>query len=215
MEREITAAQLNGLRIEELRRELLRNRERWRGTREAEPLLQLSGVLLEQLDTTQRATIRELTRLGADQQAHRNLVAEFGEFLSDQLFWRSSSPPVDARFFQALVPSVASLVSPASWQEIGDTLIGISERRTHSIGLMVILLAVLMASRRHLRRLIAERTRRTRRISTDRLNHTLLGLLATLALTLPIPLLLGAMSLGLASDPDAGHWVRGTARWMG
>jgi len=215
LDQEITAAQLRGLQIEDSKRVLRQIRERWRGDAVAEPLLQLSGDLLDRLDTAQRTTIRELTRLGADQKAHRDLSVEFSSFLSDQLFWRRSSPPVDAGFFLRLGASAKAWLSVEGIPELGTALMAVINRRPFGMAMTLLALAALLAVRHRLRASIQESGRRIRRISTDRMSHTLLGLLATLAHALPLPLAMGAISLGLAAEPDPGPWVRGTARWLG
>jgi potassium efflux system protein len=215
LDQEITAAQLRGLQIEDSKRTLRQNRERWRGDALAEPLLQLSGELLDRLDTAQRTTIRELTRLGADQKVHRDLTVEFSSFLSDQLFWRRSSPPLDAGFFRGLVASFKAWLSVEGAREISIALKAVLKRRPIGVAMAILVLAGLLAVRHRLRASIRESGRRIRRISTDRMSHTLLGLLATLAHALPLPLALGALSLSLVGEPDPGPWVRGTARWLG
>ena len=212
LDREITNAQLDGIRIDDLRRDLSPLRERWRGDPDGEPLIEFRSNLVERLDAAQREKIRQLTRLGSDQQAHRDLTVEFSVFLLDQLFWRRSSPPVDSGFFRGMASGVKS------WFEmetlLWSTLKDLPAQRPGLVGMILVFFTALLAVRRRLRQTMEHSGRRIRRISSDRLGHTIRALVATLFLALPLPLFIWANATGLASAPTPDPWVRGSTRWL-
>lgn len=212
---ELSRAQLEDLRIEEKQGEQRSLEARWADESSAAPILELRATLLGRLGSGQRALVRDLARLGADKTAYRDLSVEMGKFLSEQLFWRRSSDPIDLRFFRSLPRSVGVLLSPEPWRELTAALAAMPKRHPVAVTMVSLLLVVLVIVRPRLRRSIEASGSRIRLISTDRLIHTLRALLQTFLLALPVPLALGFLSWSLASEPGADPWVRGFGLWLG
>ncbi len=214
LERELSEAQLDALQIEEWQEQQKKWEQRWKNDPVAAPVLETRRTLLDRLGAGQRGIIRDLARLGADEQAYRDLVAEMSKFLSDQLFWRRSSEPIGPRFFEGIGRSRGVLFSSKPWGELKSSILAMHARHPMAILLVASVIVVLVALRRRLRRSIEKSGQRIRRISTDRIVHTLRALLDSLLLALPVPLALGFLSWSLASEPGADPWVRGFGLWL-
>jgi potassium efflux system protein len=181
----------------------------------AASVLELRAAILSRLESSQRALIRDLASYGTDKKAFRDLVVELKQFVGDQLFWRRSSEPLGPKFFKELPGATARLLGPDSWRSLGASLFALPKRHPGGSTLVGILLAVLLWKRRRLRSWIVTSEQKTRRISTDRIGHTLGALGSTALLALPLPLLCGFLSWGLASEPNADAWTRGFGLWLG
>ncbi|BCX48431.1 potassium transporter [Haloferula helveola] len=213
LEEEISEAQLAGFRIDDLMAEQRQLEETWEGNREAEPVLRMRGELLDRLGRSQRALIQDLARLGADEKAYRDLTVEFSEFLSEQLFWRRSSKPIGRDFFVDLPGSVGWVFGADRWRSLGESLMSIPSRHpVATVGICLVLIG-LVGFRPKLRASIEHSAKRIRRISTDRLVHTLRALLDSLLLAAPVPIALGFLFWALSSEPKADDWVRGIGAW--
>ncbi|GAA5483137.1 mechanosensitive ion channel domain-containing protein [Haloferula sargassicola] len=211
LEESIAEAQLEDYRLGELRDEHRALAKRWADDPKATAMLKLRGELLSQLSDTQRSLIQDLARFGSDQVAYRDLTVEFSKFVMEQLFLRRSSKPVGRGFFTGLPASAAWLIRGDDWVQVGKSIATIPFRRPVATGFAGLAVLLLVAARRRLRSAIERRNQRIRRISTDRITHTLGGLVASLLLALALPIVLGFVSWGLASDPDAPERARGLA----
>lgn len=215
LDREISEAQLEGFEIEE-RLERQAELERELASRPgAAELLALRQDLLESLSRDQRALIQELARLGSTTRTYRDLSVEFSEFLSEQLFWKRSSPAIGARFFQDLPEAAKWAVAPGRWGELAWALTLIPGRHPVGTVLVGLVVAALLLFRRKLKQSIDHSAKRICRISTDRFVHTVRALFDTALLALPEPLLMGFISLTLTSGPEVSPWVRGFGAWIG
>lgn len=212
---EIVQAQLDGLRYDDLAEQQRELEERWGDEEKVQDLLEARRRVVDRLATTQRSLIRELAQWGADGKAYRDLSVELSQFLSDQLFWRRSSDAIGLRFFTQMPAAVGTVLSPTPWRNLMVSLSNVPWRHptgTVGFGLAVV---VLLAARRRLRSSIEKSGRRIRKISTDRMVHTLRALLDSLLLALPLPLVLAFLSWAFASEPDAAPAVRGFGVWLG
>ncbi|MBK1828109.1 mechanosensitive ion channel domain-containing protein [Haloferula rosea] len=215
LDEELSDAQLEGYRLEDLSEDLDQLREEWADVPEAMRVLEIRGILLGRLQDNQSALLRDLARLSTDKRAYRDLTQEFSSFLSEQLFLSRSSPPIGTKFFQQLPGSIAWTFSSENWVQLARGLAAIPGRHPFVTSLLVLVVGALLGLRRRLRESIANSGKRIRRISTDRLVHTLRGLLDTLLLAAPLPLVLAFLAWGLSSQPRVDTWVRGFGSWLG
>ncbi|MGE9270590.1 MAG: hypothetical protein ACQKBU_07285, partial [Verrucomicrobiales bacterium] len=215
LDRELSDAQLEGFRLEDEQADLGTMREHWEENAEALGVIEVRASLVERLLNNQRALVGDLARLTADKRAFRDLSHEFAQFLSEQLFLSRSSSPVGPKFFEQLPSTIRWAMSPSHWRELARALVLIPTRHPVSMSVVVLVVTALVVCRRRLKRSIRERSKRIRRISTDRLGHTIRALVETLLLALPVPMLMAFTAWALSSQPWADPWVRGFSSWLG
>jgi len=215
LDEELSVAQLEGFRLEDLMGDQAALAQEWSGVSEAAPVLELRTELLARLTVSQRALIQDLARLSVDQQSYRNLTVEFSEFLSHQLFLSRSSPPIGTSFFRDMPRASRWVIAREHWTELWRALKWVPVRHGFEMTLAILAFTVLLLARRRIRASIAKSGKRIRKISTDRLIHTVRALFNTLLLALPLPLALGFLAWSLLNQPMPDPWVRGLASWLG
>ncbi|MGB1128786.1 MAG: mechanosensitive ion channel domain-containing protein [Haloferula sp.] len=214
-EQELSDAQIAGFQLEDLQEDQARLVKRWGEKPEAKPILDMREELLGRLVNNQRALIQDLARLNSDKRAYQNLTRDFGRFLSEQLFLSRSSKPIGPQFFSDLPSSAGWVFSVDHLSQLGPALRAIPSRHPFFFGLLVLAVGGLVALRGKLRASIQNSGRRIRRISTDRMAHTLRALFETLLLALPLPMVLAFLAWAIANQAWADTWVRGLGSWLG
>ena len=215
IDEELSAAQLESFRLEDELEEVDRQRERWEDSPEATRVLEIRETLLEGSLGSQRILIQDLAKLSSDMRAYRDLAEEFSNFLSEQLFLSRSSPPIGANFFRQLPSAAGWALAPERVGQLGRSLLSVSTRHPFALSVFGLGIGVLVLLRPRLRASIDRSSKRIRRISTDRLGHTLRALFNVILLALPIPLAMGFLAWGLSSQPWADPWIRGFTAWLG
>lgn len=215
IDEELSAAQLESFRLEDELDDLDLQRERWEDSPEATRVLEIRETLLKRSLSSHRLLIQDLAKLSSDMRAYRDLAEEFSNFLSEQLFLSRSSPPIGANFFRQLPSAAGWALAPKRVGQLGRSLLSVSTRHPFALSVFGLGIGVLVLLRPRLRASIDRSSKQIRRISTDRLGHTLRALVNVILLALPIPLTLGFFAWGLSSQPWADPWIRGFTAWLG
>lgn len=172
-------------------------------------LVEMRRDVLEKLGTQYRNLIRAQAALQAKQQQYMSQVDEVRTYISQQLFWMQSSPPIGLATFTEIPAGLSWALKGEHWAEMGQalqrTLVGAPARCT-GFGLA---LAALLIMRRRIAVALRQTGTRLRRISTDRYARTFEALLWTLLLAIPVPLLLGFAAWALQQTFNPSDWVRG------
>jgi potassium efflux system protein len=124
--------------------------------------------------------------------------AKLRDFLGERLVWVASAPPIGKSAFTGMRTAFLDLAGPAALRDCGEAVLRI---RFDQWLLAALLAMVLLLPRRRLHRLLAESAARTRRLSADGIGNTLVAMLASLWLALPVPVLLGFFGWIFLSDP--------------
>lgn len=206
-EREAGQARLNDLSLRQEMRALDRAmqmvpeervREEWlRLRRETLQMQQRSHAhLIEQLDQSQvylAVVVREADALSS--------------VIRESMLWWPSHVPVGLEWTMTLPFLASAIVDPRSWRELEvatrEVLLGQPSGNFMTLLLVMTLLFWGRGSDVHLAA-IAEKTRHR---FTDRIGLTIKALGWTLLRVLPVPILLGSISLRLSALPDAGYAV--------
>lgn len=157
----------------------------------------------ELLTQAQKANQTYLRLLGdidfAAQEQMRNLTA-YREFLSQQLLWTRSAPPLNMDVLASIPSGLHWLFAPRHWRQVGEVLL---HEVTQSVPfwLSLLPLAWLISRGGAIRRAILAAAEPLRRVQTDKFSHTLQALGLTGLLALGWPLALAVLGWRLADAP--------------
>jgi potassium-dependent mechanosensitive channel len=174
-------------------------------------LEQLNGLALQRLQT-----LRAIDRAEADS-VQRGAAAR--KDLTRLLFWLPSPP--EWRMISDLAPSLAWLASGAHWHEAGATLADGMRREPAYVALALLVASGLLIGRSRLRRRLAALVLHAAIDVSARVADALKSIAVTLALALPLPLLLWSagrlLSVAPATQPftlDLAEALLGVARLL-
>jgi len=148
--------------------------------------------------------IGKLAQLDLAQRQLGDQVRAFAGYIDKQLIWVPGSglrPLLQADAWSGIVHWA---LGRAGWQALADDLRVLPRRRPVIASLMLVLLLVLMVSRRHAGRRLAAIARDTRRIRSDSFWLTLEALWITIALAAPLALAFVLPALVLVTQ-SSGH----------
>lgn len=147
------------------------------------------------------ANRRLATLLGETDLVVSEILAEAAtlrDYLGERLVWTASAPPLGKNAFTGLRTAFLSLVGPEAIRDYGRAVLRIHP----GYWMLAFLLAgILLLPRRRLRRRLAESAAQTKRISTDRIGNTLVAMLISFWLALPVPALLWFFGWVFTQDP--------------
>jgi potassium-dependent mechanosensitive channel len=168
--------------------------------------------LLDQAIRADESYLRVLGDLDYASNQLIDAITEYDDFLSERLLWVRSSRPVDISTLTALPAAVFWVISPANWMEVAEVLLH-ELTSAPLFWLQLLLVAVLLAKERALRRRIAATGEPLRRVRTDNIWYTVEAILLTLVLAAAWPLLLAVAGYQLVYSLEATPFTRaaGTA----
>jgi len=134
----------------------------------------------------------------------------FDEFLAERLLWVRSTPPLNAAALLQLSDALPSHLSPTAWIETARIAM---QRFREAPTLIVPILAALLLlwRRRSTAATLVECGADVDRISSDTLKPTLQGLMLTVMLALPAPLVLWTFGLALSTAQNPTEFSDGAA----
>ena len=151
---------------------------------QASDLRDLVDIANDSLDTT----LLELQTVEGDL---CTLLATYEDFIDERILWTRSAEPVGRKDLPRLAEAVQQLFGPTTWKNTAARLADDVRHNPFLWGLAsLLLLAGLTVIRLRTRAGLATLAEKTRRASTDRLGHTLLAILLTIAMAAVWPLLL-------------------------
>jgi potassium efflux system protein len=174
---------------------------------EVEILLQDRRDLLQQAGNTYTSYLRLLGDLDIAQRRLLQVAEDYKEFLDQHLVWIPSAPLFGFSDLQDVPVAVAWVLSPTSWTAtvaaIIDTLL---DNLLIALGVLL-LLALVVATRRPLKRWTASLNDRVGRLSTDHIGLTLGSMAIAAAWALPIPLALTVAGGLLVVSPSHSEFT--------
>jgi potassium efflux system protein len=183
-------------------------------------LVEARGDVLQRLDTQYGNLIRAIAMFEGEQRRYLLRVRDFEDFLSEQLFWMQSSPPVSFGTLAAVPGGLRWSLQGTRWRELMASGRAAASRHPWvCLGLLAVT-GLLLSLRGRIAAALDRTGTRIRRISTDRYRYTLEALLWTVLLAAPLPLLLGFAAWMLGQTVAPSGWLRGlrigvtSSAWM-
>lgn len=176
-------------------------------------LLTAKAGMLDKLKTQYGRLIRETASLVAKEQRYLDQAREVRNYLSEELFWVRSSPPLNIATLRATPAGLVWLFKAEHWQEL-FRVVSLEVRRQPGHAFMVLLGGFILLMRRKIFLRIKETNAKTYRIASDRFSLTMTALLWSMLLAVPIPLMLGYLGWLLGRSPDPSDWLQGFGRGM-
>jgi potassium efflux system protein len=177
--------------------------------RPVEELLAARSAGLEELQRQYGGLIRDLAAFEQEKQRVRDQASEIESFVARQMFGFGlrSSPPLDLDPFRALPGALAWLIG--NGEDIVQLAQFAATERLASSLVLIFALGVLIVLRPSWLQTLERTSARARRASTDRYTETLLALLITLGLALPLPLFFGWSSWMIGQIQAPADWLWG------
>lgn len=174
-------------------------------------LVATRGEVLEQLLTQYGNLIRSLALLEGNKRQYLDRSKEVRAYASEQLFGfgMRSAPPISLETVTHIPIGLRWFFGVDHWVELGRALRAKVSRMPMFITGIVLVLAVLLITRRRIGAALAQTSTNVRRVATDRYAYTGQALLWTLLLAVPIPLLIGFVAWALPQTPESSSWMRG------
>jgi potassium efflux system protein len=169
---------------------------------------------LEKLRGQYGRLIRELAGLVGEERRYVDEISEVRGFLSEELFWMRSSPPLGLDTLAEVPAGLKWLTSGRHWAEFGEAHVLAFRQRPGGSSALGLIFILILLKRRAIFIMIKETGVATRRIETDRFGLTLNALFWSVILALPVPLLLGWTAWALGQYPEPSSWLQGLAKGM-
>lgn len=207
----LNTARLNALEIErKLRHQTeLETRVASANQPELEEILKLRRDILEKSRTQYRALIRELAQLVTDANKLLEEMETIRKFLRQQLFLARTSPLINAGTFTRLPASVRWFFSQEHVDSVFLAFKSSATARPLGTSLIWSLIVALLIARPWIGRRLRSATQKTHRTSKDHYNLTLLALLYTVLLTLPVVLISSYVVWVFRWIPAPNDWFWG------
>lgn len=162
--------------------------------------------LIETLDENYTSYLRMLDAADFELQQMTNTVAAYRAFLDERLLWLPNAPALSLDLLGDLVTATKWFLSPANWtQTVADAKNGLS-RGWVRVALLAVLIGALLRMRPRLRATLAELGEAVGEPARDRVRNTLVALVITTLIALPLPLGLWLVSSVLTAGYAAGEF---------
>jgi len=170
--------------------------------------------VLTKLRTQYRNLIRAQAIVLGDGREYLNKVAEVRMFLEEKLFWTRSSPPISFEALKTVPEGMSWLTRGDHWKEFWHAISTAAKNHSFKCMVFALMTASLLVLRGRIKATIKRTGEQVRHISSDRYFFTLQALFCTILMSLPVPLLLGAMGWALGRTSDPSPWLRGVAQGL-
>lgn len=181
---------------------------------ELRKLLSARVEILTQLQKNCDSLLETLRPISASYKAITTTVQEFQLLLDEYLLWIPNTTLPDAATLGQIWSSAKSFFAPGPWKEtfvvLSQDLIG---RPVVPALVFLTLLALLATRLRTIRELEATGVK-SRRIESDHIGLTLIAVLMSLLLALPVPVLLGFTGYRLLTGPESTPFARGVGEGL-
>ncbi len=183
--------------------------------RQVEPhlreLLVKRQELLAKAISLDEAYLRALGELDFAQNRLIDAIESYDEFLAERLLWIRSAPPPSLQILLAMPSQVADLLEPHKWHLTGQVLAS-RLAQSPSLWLSLLVLALLLAKRRKIRKALEETGRKIVKARYDRFTYTLQALGLTLLLALPWPLVMGVAGWQMSLSLESTDFIKSLAQ---
>ena len=157
--------------------------------------------LLERLDAVQKKELETLREIDAAERDLGQRSESARAELTKYLFWIPAPP--STKTIGAIMPAVAWTVSPTNWRAAGAVARDELARKPFWPVLALLAATILVVLRRRLQRVLVSLSPAAVSYGRYRIGHTLAALAITLAIALPVPLVLWTAGTVLATTPDS------------
>lgn len=181
---------------------------------EVTALLEKRNALLNQSADKQRAIFKYMTNVDIAERDYGALLKKVRIFFNEKLFWKKSSAPLWEVKSVDVAGAAAWLIGADRFVELQRGLSASLHTHRYQSGCFAIILLGLLLYRPRLIKLVTERGKRIKSISTDSFSNTWSAAFGTVLLSLPIPLLIGALSWILGQDPHSSDWLQGITKGL-
>ncbi|MCU0934683.1 MAG: mechanosensitive ion channel, partial [Gammaproteobacteria bacterium] len=171
-------------------------------------LLKDRQQLLQQLGAAQGGYLRQLGELEFAQKRLKDLSASFREFLNEHLLWTPSLPPMGSRTGAEVLAAAAWLVSPENWLQVLRVVRVEVNGAPALTALTAFGLGALGWAGLALRRRVAAASGQVGKPTVDRFALTVEGLVDTVLLALPLPLLMWIVGSRLQFSAEATDFTQ-------
>lgn len=175
------------------------------------PRAEVNAALAEQRDLLQRLAAvqaKHLEALHQIEEALRDLeqqVAVAHQQLTNFLFWIPAVP--DVRTLSRLAPALAWTTSPAHWRAASELMLEDLAQRPFWPGVALLCATILLVLRGRLQVALASLAPAAVTRDGYRFGHALAALVITVALSLPIPIVLWTAANSLAAAPESQRFA--------
>jgi potassium efflux system protein len=155
--------------------------------------------------------IRALALLESDKRQYLDKAEEVRAYAWERLlgFGMRSASPISVETVADIPGGLRWFFRGDHWVELGRALQGTATRTPVFSTAFVLVVIVLLITRRRIGAALERTATKVRRVSTDRYAYTGEALMWTFLLALPIPLLFGLTSWALQQAPDSSVWMQG------
>ncbi len=150
-----------------------------------------TASLLREAESSALKLVQTLAQAEATSAQARHLAKEFRELATQKLFWVRSAPPLDAKSLLGVPEALKNILGAMNLRA------ALSSVNRWALGGAILLLVLRLVTRRRLLDYVAQTNQKIRRVSSDRYALTLMALGATVLASLPVPLALLLLGLGL------------------
>ncbi|MDT8387353.1 MAG: mechanosensitive ion channel [Thiogranum sp.] len=173
-------------------------------------LAEVRRVLLDKAIATDQFLVRALGELDVARRHLVNVVSDYRTFLNERLLWIRSSPAPSLPMLMAIPEQFAQLIDPHSWSRL---LAVVADEMPESPYLLLgmLLFAILMWKKHHLRVLLRLTGSRLGNVRNDRFIYTFQALILTLLLAAPWPVLLASLGWQLSLSLQAEGFSKAIA----
>ncbi|MFW6094690.1 MAG: mechanosensitive ion channel domain-containing protein, partial [Pseudomonadota bacterium] len=212
LDEEVTRARLESIRLGELR---LSPAERAGADTPLMQDLQAERArLLRMASTNYDRYVEMLTRVRSAASRLMERTDELQRLLDSHLFWTPTTPPVSVGTLAVVGEEMAWLTAPARWADV-TAAVRSSWTRVLLGGLVVVtLVGLLVGSRERMRQVLEHQAAKLGSFVQDRARYTWIALVISLALALPVPLMLAGGALVL-EDGGGFSAVLASGLWTG
>jgi potassium efflux system protein len=146
--------------------------------------------LLNTLDENLSSYLRMLDAADFELQQLTTTVANYSAFLDERLLWMPNAPPLSLASLGEVVTATQWFLSPLNWSQTIEDVRSGTRRAWPRLLLVMALVGALVRARSRLRNYLTQLGEPVGAATGDRLRNTLVALLVTTLIALPLPLAL-------------------------
>ena len=146
--------------------------------------------LLKKVIITDGSYLKALGELDFSEQKLLQASDKFSQLLAKHMFWLRSVPMTNLDNIKALPGQLNFYLSPEKWQEFIKDFIHMLQFSPFIYPVVMFIIILLLFKKSRIKHLLLNIAKKTKRISTDSLQHTLKAMFYTFLLALPFPGLL-------------------------
>ncbi len=169
-------------------------------------LLNSQKDLLNKLEAAGKTYLRALGEFDFTREQMAAKTKRFADYLDENLLWVPSANPINMNFPADLLESMRMLISPSDWAAVAKDSLNAVAKWPFATATAALGWLLLLVSRGQCKKQLVLATQRLGKPYTDRFAHTLMALLYTASLVLPLPVLAYGWGWLLSNPNDGSHF---------